>query len=181
MADELKSKVDVAAVRYGVNRAAMLVLLGAVRGEEEKIREGGGVKAAEAQRLTVRERIALLVDPVEEASLSRDATHGGETAINRHPAKWWQEKYLLMWGEQRLDITSAMHHVDDYESPFLFDKAVEDEMPGEPWNWMRRRSAIGVVRKPHKLPCSGKVRRARMALRTADSQRVARSAFCFDS
>ena len=72
MADEakfengLKSAVDVGAARFKANRAAMMVLMGAVRAEEEVIREGGGVRAAEAQRakgrLTVRERIALLVD-----------------------------------------------------------------------------------------------------------------------
>jgi 3-methylcrotonyl-CoA carboxylase beta subunit len=89
MADELKSKVDAGAARFGTNRAAMLVLLGAVRAEEEKIREGGGAKAAEAQRakgrLTVRERIALLLDPVEEVALRAMPTHGGETAMNGAP------------------------------------------------------------------------------------------------
>ncbi len=66
----IESRWDNAGAKAIANRAAMLVLLGAVRGEEEKIREGGGAKAAEAQRakgrLTVRERIALLVDPVVE-------------------------------------------------------------------------------------------------------------------
>jgi 3-methylcrotonyl-CoA carboxylase beta subunit len=63
----LKSKVDAGAARFKANRAAMLVLMGAVRAEEETIRAGGGVKAAEAQRakgrLTVRERLELLLDP----------------------------------------------------------------------------------------------------------------------
>ncbi len=72
LANGLGSKVDVGASRFVANKAAMMVLLGAVRGEEARIREGGGVKAAEAQRakgrLTVRERIALLVDPVEAGS-----------------------------------------------------------------------------------------------------------------
>lgn len=89
MADELKfenglvSKVDLTAARFKENRAAMMVLLGAVRGEEAKIREGGGAKAAEAQRskgrLTVRERIALLVDPGafgDSGSHVREAGHG---------------------------------------------------------------------------------------------------------
>ena len=53
-------------MRFGTNRAAMLALLGAVREEEARIREGGGLKAAEAQRakgrLTVRERLGLLLD-----------------------------------------------------------------------------------------------------------------------
>src|SRR6266851_1203298 len=80
MAEDLKlenalgSKVDVTAARFAANRAAMVALLGGMRAEEAKIREGGGAKAAEAQRakgrLTVRERLALLLDPVEEGSVS---------------------------------------------------------------------------------------------------------------
>ncbi len=76
MADEVKlenglvSKVDVRAAKFVANKAAMRVLLGAVRAEEEVIRGGGGAKAAAAQRakgrLTVRERIGLLVDPGTE-------------------------------------------------------------------------------------------------------------------
>jgi len=70
----LGSKVDVTAARFAANRAAMVALLGGMRAEEAKIREGGGAKAAEAQRakgrLTVRERLALLLDPVEEGSVS---------------------------------------------------------------------------------------------------------------
>jgi acetyl-CoA carboxylase carboxyltransferase component len=72
MADELKaenrleSKVIAGAAKFGENRAAMVALLAALRGEEDAIRLGGGVKAAEAQRakgrLTVRERLALLLD-----------------------------------------------------------------------------------------------------------------------
>jgi len=72
MADELKaenrleSKVVAGAAKFGENRAAMVALLAALRGEEEVIRLGGGPKAAEAQRakgrLTVRERLALLLD-----------------------------------------------------------------------------------------------------------------------
>ena len=45
----------------------MVALLAALRGEEDGIRMGGGAKAAEAQRakgrLTVRERLGLLLDP----------------------------------------------------------------------------------------------------------------------
>jgi len=45
-----------------------------VRAEEVRIREGGGPKAADAQRakgrLTVRERIALLIDPVAQTQVS---------------------------------------------------------------------------------------------------------------
>ena len=72
MAEELKaenrleSKVAVGAQKFGENRAAMVALLAALRGEEDQIRIGGGTKAAEAQRakgrLTVRERLALLLD-----------------------------------------------------------------------------------------------------------------------
>jgi 3-methylcrotonyl-CoA carboxylase beta subunit len=72
MADELKaanrleSKVVVGSAKFGENRAAMVALLAALRGEEDGIRLGGGAKAAEAQRakgrLTVRERLALLLD-----------------------------------------------------------------------------------------------------------------------
>jgi len=76
MADELKaenrleSKVVAGAAKFGENRAAMVALLAALRGEEDGIRLGGGAKAAEAQRakgrLTVRERLALLLDPGTE-------------------------------------------------------------------------------------------------------------------
>jgi len=67
MADAWKSKLDVGSVKFGANRAAMVALLGGIRAEEDAIREGGGAKAAEAQRskgrLTVRERLGLLLDP----------------------------------------------------------------------------------------------------------------------
>ena len=76
MADEVKaenrleSKVDAAAPKMKENRTAMVALLAALRGEEDTIRLGGGAKAAEAQRakgrLTVRERLALLLDPGTE-------------------------------------------------------------------------------------------------------------------
>ena len=72
MADELKfenrleSKVVARAPKFGENRAAMGALLAALRAEEDGIRLGGGANAAEAQRakgrLTVRERLALLLD-----------------------------------------------------------------------------------------------------------------------
>jgi 3-methylcrotonyl-CoA carboxylase beta subunit len=72
MAEELKlenslgSKLDVKAARFGANREALRVLMTALRAEEDEIRLGGGVKAAEAQRakgrLTVRERLKLLLD-----------------------------------------------------------------------------------------------------------------------
>ena len=62
----LGSKLDVKAARFGSNREALRVLMAALRAEEDEIRLGGGAKAAEAQRakgrLTVRERLALLLD-----------------------------------------------------------------------------------------------------------------------
>jgi 3-methylcrotonyl-CoA carboxylase beta subunit len=68
--NQLGSKIDVQVSRFKGNRAAMAVLMAALRVDEGTIRLGGGAKAAEAQRgkgrLTVRERIALLVDPVSE-------------------------------------------------------------------------------------------------------------------
>ena len=76
MAEELKlenslgSKLDVKAARFGANREALRVLMTALRAEEDEIRLGGGVKAAEAQRakgrLTVRERLKLLLDEGSE-------------------------------------------------------------------------------------------------------------------
>jgi acetyl-CoA carboxylase carboxyltransferase component len=68
--NRLESKVGAGAPKFGENRAAMGALLAALRGEEDQIRLGGGAKAAEAQRakgrLTVRERLALLLDPGTE-------------------------------------------------------------------------------------------------------------------
>jgi 3-methylcrotonyl-CoA carboxylase beta subunit len=62
----LATKLDVKAARFGANREALRVLMTALRAEEDEIREGGGAKAAEAQRakgrLTVRERLKLLLD-----------------------------------------------------------------------------------------------------------------------
>src|SRR5271156_305661 len=72
MAEDLKltnalvSKLDGKAARFAANKAALAILLGAVKDGEAAIRLGGGAKAAEAQRakgrLTVRERLALLLD-----------------------------------------------------------------------------------------------------------------------
>jgi 3-methylcrotonyl-CoA carboxylase beta subunit len=62
----LASKLDMKNRRAQANAAGMLALLGAIRGQEAAIREGGGAKALEAQhgkkRLTARERLALLLD-----------------------------------------------------------------------------------------------------------------------
>jgi acetyl-CoA carboxylase carboxyltransferase component len=66
----LASKLDANAPRARSNAAGMLALLGAIRGQEAQIREGGGAKAVEAQhgkkRLTARERLALLLDEGSE-------------------------------------------------------------------------------------------------------------------
>jgi 3-methylcrotonyl-CoA carboxylase beta subunit len=66
----LGSKMDLGSAKVAANKAALMVLLGAIRSEEAKIREGGGAKAAEAQRakgrLTVRERLKLLLDEGSE-------------------------------------------------------------------------------------------------------------------
>jgi 3-methylcrotonyl-CoA carboxylase beta subunit len=77
----LESKIDVTAARFKTNHAALLVLLGAMRKEEEVIRLGGGAKAAEAQRakgrLTVRERLELLLDEgTELLEMGLYAAHG---------------------------------------------------------------------------------------------------------
>src|SRR5437899_1192450 len=79
--NSLGSKLDVKAARFGTNREALRVLMAALRVEEETIRAGGGAKAAEAQRakgrLTVRERLALLLDEgTELMELGLWAAHG---------------------------------------------------------------------------------------------------------
>jgi len=64
--NELQSKFDSQSDRAKANRMALIELMTAVRTEEESIRLGGGGKAAAAQhakkRLTVRERLGLLLD-----------------------------------------------------------------------------------------------------------------------
>jgi len=80
-ANSLESKLDSGSVRFGANRAAMMALLGGMHAEEDTIREGGGAKAADAQhtkgRLTVRERLALLLDKDSEwTELGLWAAHG---------------------------------------------------------------------------------------------------------
>ena len=63
----LASKLDPKAKRQQANATGMLALLSALRQQEAMIREGGGAKAIDAQhakqRLTARERIAILLDP----------------------------------------------------------------------------------------------------------------------
>jgi len=77
----IDSKIDLTSARFEKNMRAMADLVAAVHNEEEKIREGGGPKAIEAQhakrRLTARERIALLLDPgIELFELGGYAAHG---------------------------------------------------------------------------------------------------------
>ncbi len=75
----LHSKVDPSSLRFESNLRARAELVAQVRNEEEKIREGGGPKAAESQhaksRLTARERIALLADPGSFFELGLYAAH----------------------------------------------------------------------------------------------------------
>src|ERR1039458_8757213 len=84
--NELTSTVQTDAPRYLRNVEAMRALVAGLRAEEEKIRQGGGAKAIEAQhkkaRLTARERIGLLLDQNVEGKggelfeLGLHAAHG---------------------------------------------------------------------------------------------------------
>jgi 3-methylcrotonyl-CoA carboxylase beta subunit len=66
----IPSKLDPKAKRQQSNATGMRALLAALQQQEATIREGGGAKAIEAQhakqRLTARERLALLLDPGSE-------------------------------------------------------------------------------------------------------------------
>jgi 3-methylcrotonyl-CoA carboxylase beta subunit len=66
----LVSRLDPQSRKSRANSAGMEALQQALCEQEETIRQGGGPKAAEAQhgkqRLTVRERLALLLDPEED-------------------------------------------------------------------------------------------------------------------
>ena len=67
--------------RASANRQALTALMTVLRTEEDSIRLGGGSKAAEAQhekgRLTVRERLKLLLDEgTELLELGLWAAHG---------------------------------------------------------------------------------------------------------
>jgi 3-methylcrotonyl-CoA carboxylase beta subunit len=76
----LPSKVDPTSARFEANMRFMADLVSQVRNEEEKIREGGGVKAIESQhakgRLTARERIQKLADPGSFFELGSFAAFG---------------------------------------------------------------------------------------------------------
>ncbi len=64
---QLKTNVKRDSPEFEKNTRRMVELLTEIKNEEEQIRQGGGSKAIEAQhkkgRLTVRERIARLIDP----------------------------------------------------------------------------------------------------------------------
>jgi len=68
--NSLRSNLDAQSPRAVTNGTALKTLMAALRAEEDSIRLGGGPKAAEAQRakgrLTVRERLNLLLDPGTE-------------------------------------------------------------------------------------------------------------------
>ena len=79
--NRLHSSFDPQSARAAANRQAHLVLMAALRAEEDSIRLGGGAKATEAQhdkgRLTVRERLNLLLDEgTEFVELGLWAAHG---------------------------------------------------------------------------------------------------------
>ncbi|MDQ2833404.1 MAG: acyl-CoA carboxylase subunit beta [Acidobacteriota bacterium] len=79
--NRLRSTLDAKMPRYGANRQALQLLMASFRLEEDAILQGGGAKAAEAQRakgrLTVRERLKLLLDQgTELLELGLWAAHG---------------------------------------------------------------------------------------------------------
>jgi 3-methylcrotonyl-CoA carboxylase beta subunit len=65
----IESRVDATSARFEKNMRAMADRVASIHNEEEKIRQGGGANAIEAQhkkgRLTARERLALLLDSGE--------------------------------------------------------------------------------------------------------------------
>ncbi len=78
---QLQTSLDASSPRAKEDHAAMLALLSSLRSQEDEIRQGGGTKAAEAQRakgrLTVRERLTLLLDQgTEFLELGLWAAHG---------------------------------------------------------------------------------------------------------
>jgi 3-methylcrotonyl-CoA carboxylase beta subunit len=66
----IESKIDTNSTAFQRNTRDMINRLTEINNEEEKIKQGGGVKAIEGQhkkgRLTARERIARLIDPKSE-------------------------------------------------------------------------------------------------------------------
>ncbi|MFP5207218.1 MAG: acyl-CoA carboxylase subunit beta [Acidobacteriota bacterium] len=79
--NEIGTALDTGSARARSHRGALLHLLAEMRDQEHTIRQGGGAKAAEAQRakgrLTVRERLRLLLDEgTEFFELGLWAAHG---------------------------------------------------------------------------------------------------------
>src|SRR5450432_2611359 len=76
----LESRIDPTSARFEANMRFLADLVSQVRNEEERIREGGGLKAIESQhnkgRLTARERINLLVDAGSFFEIGSFAAHG---------------------------------------------------------------------------------------------------------
>ena len=76
----LETRIDPTSPRFEANMRFLADMVSQVRNEEEKIREGGGPKAVEAQhgkgRLTARERINLLVDAGAFFELGSFAAYG---------------------------------------------------------------------------------------------------------
>jgi 3-methylcrotonyl-CoA carboxylase beta subunit len=76
----LETRVDATSPRFEANMRFLADMVSQVRNEEEKIREGGGLKAIESQhnkgRLTARERINLLVDAGSFFEIGSFAAYG---------------------------------------------------------------------------------------------------------
>jgi 3-methylcrotonyl-CoA carboxylase beta subunit len=76
----LETRVDATSPRFEANMRFLADMVSQVRNEEEKIREGGGLKAIENQhskgRLTARERINLLVDAGSFFEIGSFAAYG---------------------------------------------------------------------------------------------------------
>jgi acetyl-CoA carboxylase carboxyltransferase component len=76
----LETRVDATSPRFEANMRFVADIVSQVRNEEEKIREGGGLKAIESQhnkgRLTARERINLLVDAGSFFEIGSFAAYG---------------------------------------------------------------------------------------------------------
>jgi 3-methylcrotonyl-CoA carboxylase beta subunit len=90
-ANQLRSALDPASPKIKANRDALLVLLAALRAEEETIRQGGGARNIDAQhakgRLTARERLNLLLDRGSEfLELGLWAAHGMYSEYGGAPA-----------------------------------------------------------------------------------------------
>jgi len=76
----LETHVDATSPRFEANMRFLADMVSQVRNEEERIREGGGLKAIEGQhnkgRLTARERINLLVDAGSFFEIGSFAAYG---------------------------------------------------------------------------------------------------------